>query len=45
MLPAILATLEMTGLSLLICVPLGVFTAVYLVEYARRGSRLVKVIT
>ena len=44
MLPAILATLEMTGLSLLICVPLGVFTAVYLVEYARRGSRLVKVI-
>ena len=44
MLPAILTTLMMTGLSLLIAVPLGVFSAVYLVEYARRGSKLVKAV-
>ena len=44
MMPAIVTTLEMTGLALLIAVPLGVFTASYLVEYAKRGSRLVKVI-
>ncbi len=44
MMPAIVTTLEMTGLALLIAVPLGVFTAIYLVEYAKRGSRLVKVI-
>ena len=32
--PALINTLEMTALSLLIAVPLGVFTAIYLVEYA-----------
>ena len=31
-------------LSLLIAVPLGVFAAIYLVEYAHRGSRLVRVV-
>lgn len=44
LLPALLNTLLMTALSLLIAVPLGVFSAIYLVEYARRGSRLVRVI-
>jgi phosphate transport system permease protein len=44
MLPAIVTTLIMTALSLLIAVPLGVFAAVYLVEYAKRGSRLVALI-
>lgn len=44
MMPAIVTTLYMTGLSLLMAVPVGVFSAIYLVEYARRGSRLVKVI-
>jgi phosphate transport system permease protein len=34
----------MTGLALLISVPLGVFAAIYLVEYAKRGSRLVRII-
>lgn len=43
-LPAILNTLIMTALSLLIAAPLGVFSAVYLVEYAKRGSRLVKLV-
>ena len=44
LLPALLNTILMTGLSLLIAVPLGVFAAIYLVEYAKRGSRLVRMI-
>ena len=44
MMPAIVTTLYMTALSLLMAVPVGVFSAIYLVEYARRGSRLVKII-
>ncbi len=43
MMPAIVSTLYMAVLSLALAVPVGVFSAVYLVEYARRGSRLVKV--
>ena len=38
MLPAIVNTLIMTAVSLAIALPLGVFAAIYLVEYARRGS-------
>lgn len=44
MLPALLNTILMTSLSLLIAVPLGVFAAIYLVEYAHRGSRLVRLV-
>ncbi|MCE5188274.1 MAG: phosphate ABC transporter permease PstA [Eubacteriales bacterium] len=44
LLPALLNTVLMTLLSLVIAVPLGVFAAIYLVEYARRGSRLVRII-
>jgi len=44
MLPAIVNTLIMTAVSLAIAVPLGVFAAIYLVEYARRGSRLVALV-
>jgi len=39
--PALATTVETVALSLLIAVPLGVFAAIYLVEYARRGNRLV----
>lgn len=44
MMPAIVNTIIMTALSLLIAVPLGVFSAIYLVEYAKRGNKLVSVI-
>ncbi|MCC8140748.1 MAG: phosphate ABC transporter permease PstA [Lachnospiraceae bacterium] len=44
MMPAIINTLIMTFLSLLIAVPLGVFSAIYLVEYARRGNKLVRIV-
>ena len=44
MMPAIVTTLKMTGLSLLIAIPISVFTAVYLVEYAKRGNKIVELI-
>lgn len=42
--PALITTILMTFLSLLIAVPLGVFTAIYLVEYAKRGNKIVGII-
>lgn len=44
MLPSIINTLYLTFLTLLIAVPVGVFSAIYLVEYAKKGSRFVKLI-
>ena len=48
MMPSIINTLIMTALTLLIAVPIGVFSAIYLVEYSNRGSKfqmtLVKII-
>ena len=41
MLPAILNTLTMPGVTLLIAVPLGVGAAIYLTDYAKPGNRLV----
>ncbi len=42
--PALVNTVTMTFVSLLIAVPLGVFSAVYLVEYAKRGNKLVTIV-
>lgn len=44
MLPSIINTIIMTLLSLLIAAPIGIFAAIYLVEYAKRGNKVVKVI-
>ena len=44
MMPAIISTLIMTVLSLLIAAPLGIFAAIYLVEYAKRGNKIVNVV-
>ena len=44
LMPALVNTIVMTGLSLLIAVPLGIFAAIYLVEYAKRGNKLVKLV-
>lgn len=41
---SIVTTIVMIVLSLIVAVPIGVFCSVYLVEYAKRGSRLVKLI-
>jgi phosphate transport system permease protein len=42
--PAFVNTVLITFLSLLLAVPPGVFAAIYLVEYARRGSRAVRIV-
>ena len=42
--PALINTVLMTAFALLIATPLGIFAAIWLVEYARRGSKLVKVV-
>lgn len=39
LMPALINTLIMTALSLVIAVPLGIFSAIYLVEYAKRGNK------
>lgn len=44
MLPSIINTLLMTALTLLVAVPLGVFAAIYLVEYAKKGNKLVGIV-
>lgn len=42
--PALVNTIIMTLLSLLIAVPFGIFSAIFLVEYAGRGNKFVEVI-
>ena len=44
LMPALINTLIITLLSLAIAVPFGIFAAIYLVEYAKKGSKLVKII-
>ena len=44
MFPSIINTICMTVLSLLISGPVGILAAVYLVEYAKKGNKLVSVI-
>ena len=42
--PALINTFITTALALLISVPLGIFSAIYLVEYAKRGNKIVGII-
>lgn len=42
--PAIINTVIMTAISLVIAVPFGIGSAIYLVEYAKKGNKLVKII-
>lgn len=44
MLPSIFNTLLLTFLTLLIAIPVGVFSAIFLVEYSKRGSKFVRLI-
>ena len=44
MMPSIINTIIMTALTLVMAVPVGVFSAIYLVEYAKKGNKLVKLI-
>jgi len=44
MMPAIINTLSITAMALLLAIPLGIGSAIYLVEYARRGNKLVHIV-
>lgn len=44
MLPSIINTFLLTGLALIIAAPLGIFSAIYLVEYAKRGNKIVGIV-
>ena len=44
LLPSLINTFILTVVSLVIAAPLGIFAAIYLVEYANKGSKLVNVI-
>jgi len=44
LMPALINTVIMTLISLLIAGPIGVFSAIYLVEYAKKGNKLVGII-
>jgi len=44
LLPALATTVLTTALTLAVAVPHGLFTAIYLIEYAKRGSRFVKAV-
>ena len=44
MMPALVNTVVMTLLTLVLAVPVGVCAAIYMVEYAKRGNKLVKVV-
>ena len=44
LLPSLINTVLMTFLSLLVAVPVGIFSAIYLVEYAKKGNKLVAVV-
>lgn len=44
MMPAIINTILITLLSLLISMPIGIGAAIYLVEYAKKGNKLVGIV-
>lgn len=44
LIPALVNTVTMALVALLFAVPLGIFSAIYLVEYAKPGNKLVKVV-
>ena len=44
MFPAVINTFMIVGIALIVSVPLGICSAIYLVEYAKKGNRLVSVI-
>lgn len=44
LMPALINTVIMTLLSLVIAIPFGIFSAIFLVEYANKGNRFVGII-
>ncbi len=44
LMPALINTLIIVGISLIVTVPIGVFSAIYLCEYAKKGNKVVEVV-
>lgn len=44
LMPALINTLIIVGISLAVTVPLGVFSAIYLCEYAKKGNKVVEIV-
>ena len=44
LMPALINTVMIAALTLLIAVPVGIFSAIYLVEYAKKGNKFVEII-
>ena len=44
LMPALFNTIEMISLALILAVPVGIFSAIYLVEYAKKGNKFVGVV-
>lgn len=44
LMPALINTISMTLLSLIVAVPLGIFAAIFLVEYSKKGNKFLEII-
>lgn len=44
LLPSLINTVLLTLLALIISAPLGIFAAIYMVEYAKKGNKIVKIV-
>ena len=44
LMPALISTIILTVVSLLIAIPIGIFASIFLVEYAKRGSKAVALV-
>ncbi len=44
LMPSLITTLIVVGMTLLIATPIGVFTGFYLVEYAKKGNKVVEIV-
>ncbi len=44
LMPSLITTFVITFISLIIATPIGVFTAIYLVEYAKKGNKLTNIV-
>ena len=44
LMPSLVSTVVMTLVALVIAMPLGIGAAIYMVEYAKKGSRLVRIV-
>lgn len=44
LMPALFNTIEMIFMALILAVPVGIFSAIYLVEYAKKGNKFVGIV-